>query len=398
MRKFLSLLIVLCLAVTAQAQSDTLVTDSVPWAQRLRLRIDSILATPLLETSQLGLLIYDMTADSTLYAYGHRQTLRPASTMKLLTAITALEQLPADYQLTTTLSYTGRIDRGTLVGNLWCRGGMDPLFGTDDMRYFVSSLRQLGVDTIRGRVLADMSFKEDVDFGEGWCWDDDNSVLSPLLVERKDNFAETLGRELRRGGVVVIDSVVSLGVNVKTVQRIRVCSRSHTVDELLMPMMKESDNLYAEALFYHIAANVSRPAKVKQAVSQVKKMIQKVALAPGDYRVADGSGLSLYNYVSAELETRLLRYAWKRPQLFGRLYNTLPIAGVDGTLKKRMMKGAATGNVHAKTGTVSGVSSLAGYCSAANGHELCFAIINQGIMRMADGRGLQDQLCEAMCR
>jgi D-alanyl-D-alanine carboxypeptidase/D-alanyl-D-alanine-endopeptidase (penicillin-binding protein 4) len=127
-------------------------------------------------------------------------------------------------------------------------------------------------------------------------------------------------------------------------------------------------------------------------------MIQKVALRPGDYRIADGSGLSLYNYVSAELETRLLRSIWKRPKLFERLYDSLPIAAVDGTLKKRMLNGYAAGNVHAKTGSVSGISSLAGYCTAANGHELCFSIINQGIMHMADGRDLQDQLCEIMCK
>ena len=75
----------------------------------------------------------------------------------------------------------------------------------------------------------------------------------------------------------------------------------------------------------------------------------------------------------------------------------LPVAGVDGTLKGRMKNTVAERNVHAKTGSVSGISSLAGFCTAPNGHELCFAIINQGVSRMSDGRGLQDQLCVAMC-
>ena len=57
----------------------------------------------------------------------------------------------------------------------------------------------------------------------------------------------------------------------------------------------------------------------------------------------------------------------------------------------------SAGNVHAKTGTLTGISSLAGYCTASNGHRLAFCIINQGIMRMADGRNLQDVLCRAMC-
>ena len=88
-------------------------------------------------------------------------------------------------------------------------------------------------------------------------------------------------------------------------------------------------------------------------------MIQKVGLQPGDYRVADGSGLSLYNYVSAELEVAMLRYVWQHAGLFRQLNIVLPVAGVDGTLKGRMKNTVAERNVHAKTGSVSGISSLA---------------------------------------
>ena len=80
------------------------------------------------------------------------------------------------------------------------------------------------------------------------------------------------------------------------------------------------------------------------------------------------------------------------------LLPTLPIAGVDGTLEKRMKTGICRGNVHAKTGTVRGVSTLGGYCQASNGHTLCFAILNQGIVNASDGRGFQDRVCEAICR
>ena len=63
-----------------------------------------------------------------------------------------------------------------------------------------------------------------------------------------------------------------------------------------------------------------------------------------------------------------------------------------------MRHGYARGNVHAKTGTVTGVSSLAGYCTAANGHVLCFSIINMGIRHTSSGRRFQDKVCEALCR
>ena len=94
----------------------------------------------------------------------------------------------------------------------------------------------------------------------------------------------------------------------------------------------------------------------------------------------------------------LLRYAYLKRDIMAVLYPSLPIAGVDGTLKKRMKGGAAQGNVHAKTGTVSGVSSLAGYCRAANQHLLAFCIINQGVMKNAEGRDFQDKVCELLCR
>jgi hypothetical protein len=114
--------------------------------------------------------------------------------------------------------------------------------------------------------------------------------------------------------------------------------------------------------------------------------------------VADGSGLSLYNYVTPDMELKLLRYAWKNAEIIEKFYPSLPIAGVDGTLKNRMKGTKAQGNVHAKTGTVTGVSALAGYCTASNGHHLCFSIINQGIPKAKIGRDFQDAVCTLLCR
>ena len=80
------------------------------------------------------------------------------------------------------------------------------------------------------------------------------------------------------------------------------------------------------------------------------------------------------------------------------LYAALPIAGQDGTLKKRMKEPYVSGKVRAKTGTLSGISSLAGYALTPNYHMLAFCIINQGIMKNAEGRGFQDRVCESMCK
>jgi D-alanyl-D-alanine carboxypeptidase/D-alanyl-D-alanine-endopeptidase (penicillin-binding protein 4) len=163
-------------------------------------------------------------------------------------------------------------------------------------------------------------------------------------------------------------------------------------------MLKDSDNFYAASLFYQTAASTGhRPAKASDARTLTKQFIKRLGLGGNPYRIADGSGLSLYNYISAELLVYMLRYAHSKEDIIGHLLPALPVAGVDGTLKKRMTDGNAYGNVLAKTGTVTGISSLAGYLTSGDGRQLCFAIINQGVMRTKDGRDFQDSVCKVLC-
>ena len=112
-------------------------------------------------------------------------------------------------------------------------------------------------------------------------------------------------------------------------------------------------------------------------------------------RVADGSGVSHYNLVSAELLVELLVDMHARG---GRGYDlfrsSLPVAGVDGTLAGRMKGSAAEGRVLAKTGTISAVSNLAGYVDTRSGRRLAFALLCQNFVGSArPWRQLQDELC-----
>ena len=391
-----------CFTMVAQALPDvTLLRQDtaevvLPWPVNVQTRLDSLVTDPLLERTQLGLMVYDLSADSILYSYGGKQTLRPASTMKLLTSVTALDVLGSSYDYRTYLYYKGTIADGVLTGDVWLVGGMDPLFDDTDMRIMAETLHREGIDSISGRIVRDVSFKEEALLGEGWCWDDDNPQLSPLLVSRKDEFADSFKEELQKCGIAV-NAPITTDRLPKDV--LLICSRSHRLSEVLEPMMKESDNLYAESMFFQLAATVGkRPATAAHARQIIKTTVTKAGVTGIPYRIADGSGLSLYNYVTPELMVRLLRYAYLKRDIMAALYPALPVAGVDGTLKKRMKGGPAQGNVHAKTGTLSGVSSLAGYCRAANQHLLAFCIINQGIMKNSEGRDFQDKVCEALCR
>lgn len=384
------------------ALADTTAADSIEalgepaWPGNVAGRIDRLLGNELFNRSQVGLMVYDLTADSAIYCHNELQLLRPASTMKVVTAIAAIDRLGGSFQFKTTLSYTGAIEDGVLNGDVYLVGGFDPRFNSDDMGSFVDGIRRMGIDTIRGRIVADKSMKDADMLGEGWCWDDDNPVLSPLLISRRDVFVKRFVDRLRDEGVVVEADTVA---GRQPGGAYEVGTRTHTIDQVLMPMMKESDNLCAEALFYQLGASTgAHPATARDARTVVRRLVEKVGLRPSDYRIADGSGLSLYNYVTAELEVMLLRYAYQNTNIYMHLLPSLPVAGEDGTLRRRMRGAFTSGNVKAKTGSVTAISSLAGYCTAANGHVLCFAIINQGIRRGSEGRAFQDRVCEALCR
>lgn len=369
----------------------------LPWPVNVQTRLDSLTKDPLLERTQLGLMVYDLSADSALYGYGARQTLRPASTMKLLTAVTALDLLGSGYAYRTYLYYRGTIAQGVLSGELWLVGGMDPLFDETDMHIFAETLHRVGVDTIRGTIMQDLTFKEEQLLGEGWCWDDDNPVLSPLVFQRKDIFMDKFLAKLREEGIEY--SCFGASEKVCPTSAFTVCTRFHTMDQILHKMMKESDNLYAESMYYQIAASTGNKwASAKSARNVERQLIRKIGLDPARYKLADGSGLSLYNYLSAELVVKLLRYAYLNGNIMDHLKHSLPIGGVDGTLKKRMKNSFVHGNVKAKTGTLTGIISLAGYCTAANGHELCFAIINNGIMHGNNARHFADKVCTLLCQ
>lgn len=402
-RTILGLFWLLSVSLYAQTEQTvgefTTTSDSIeqqlPWPQQMQARLDSMMRDPMLDYTQLGLMVWDLTDDCQLFGMNQQQLLRPASTMKLVTAITALDYLGTNYHYTTSLLYKGDITDHTLQGDLYCVGGLDPSFSDTDLDAFAQSVKEQGIDTICGSIIADNTLKDTLKWGDGWCWDDDNPILRPLLVNRKDNFLMQFINALSRHDIVLKDITIKEG---KADEEATLLSQhKSSIDQILLRMMKDSDNLYAESLYYQIAAQRNHPGKALYAQRQEKALIERTGLNSSRYKLADGSGLSLYNYISAECLLRLLRYAYQHKPIYKHLLPSLPIAGEDGTLKKRMIDTHAEGNVQAKTGTLTGIISLAGYCTASNGHRLCFAMINQGALSAKAARNFQDKICDILC-
>ncbi len=379
---------------------DTLACDSdsalafVPLPERM----EALLRNDIFERTQVGLYVYDLTADTLVFAYGERQCMRPASNEKTLTAVAALRDLGTDYLYRTHLYIEGEVcDTDSVFrGRVFVRGGFDPLLDGDDLRAFAASLLDAGVRRVDSPLCLDLTFKDEKRMGWGWCWDDDVTPLTPLLYKKRDTFASHFRTALRDAGVEW-DGTVEERETPASARLL--CTRTHTIDQVLLPMMKNSDNLMAESLFYQLAAASGRKkAGRKQAATHVESLVRAVGLEPSHYQIADGSGLSLYNYATPELLGLVLRYAYRHDAVYRHLLPALPVAGVDGSLRRRMRGTPAAGNVRAKTGTVEGVSTLAGYCTTAEGNTLCFAIMNQGIRYTSTGRNFQDRVCRALCR
>ena len=140
-RLFGMLLLLAVCSLSAVAADEE--TEEQEWREELCQELDRLCASPLFETTQLGLCVYDLTADTMLYTVNARQRMRPASTMKLLTSITALSVLGGSHTFQTTLYHTGAVNNRVLQGDLYVVGGFDPRFGKDDLYAFAEEIKHV---------------------------------------------------------------------------------------------------------------------------------------------------------------------------------------------------------------------------------------------------------------
>lgn len=170
---------------------------------------------------------------------------------------------------------------------------------------------------------------------------------------------------------------------------------------LLRHMLKKSDNLYTNAMFKTLGEYYYNGQGTWQnGLSALKKVLGPMTGIDFKHNLlADGAGLSRYNLITPHQLVKLLYAAYKRPRVHAALYAALPIAGVDGTLEARMPREGKGRRVHAKTGSMTGVSALAGYVKTHHHGTVGFAIMVNGFV---GGRGpyirLEDEICEAIAK
>jgi D-alanyl-D-alanine carboxypeptidase/D-alanyl-D-alanine-endopeptidase (penicillin-binding protein 4) len=156
-------------------------------------------------------------------------------------------------------------------------------------------------------------------------------------------------------------------------------------------MLRESDNLAAELLVKELGVRFGGRGSTEAGLGVIRQSLTTMGLAGDGLAAADGSGLDRSDRLTCELlEATLTRAGDSGP-----LANGFPVAGRDGTLATRMRRGAARRRCRAKTGTLSNVSALSGYCTARSGDVYAFSILMNGVNVLA-ARHLQDRMAQAM--
>lgn len=204
-----------------------------------------------------------------------------------------------------------------------------------------------------------------------------NNNSTPLTIENPSRFTSIVFLEKLRKEGIRIDGDAADGPPVSSTAEILAEHVSVPLSEMLKRLNKPSDNLIAECLLKTIGA-----VKRKQGTGgfygtgsqEARGWFGKIGLDLTELQQADGSGLSRGNYISPRNMSKLLAY-WHTSPDFNVLYDSLPIAGVDGSLRNRLKGTAAEKNCHAKTGYIGNVSSLSGYVTTKDGEMLAFSIL-----------------------
>ncbi len=163
--------------------------------------------------------------------------------------------------------------------------------------------------------------------------------------------------------------------------------------DIIKAINKDSNNFYAEQLLKVIGLEEDNFGSIETGVEAIKDVLNEIGINSENMILADGSGLSRLNLVTPRQIVSLLSYIYKSEH-FKDFYNSLPIAGVEGTLATRLTKSKAAKNVHAKTGYSDGVRSLSGYVLTADEEPIVFSIIvNNYIVPASLADNLQDLVC-----
>jgi D-alanyl-D-alanine carboxypeptidase/D-alanyl-D-alanine-endopeptidase (penicillin-binding protein 4) len=374
-----------------------------------RITVDSLVDDRSFRSAQWGLLVVDPITHDTILSHNAGKLFVPASNQKILTSATALALLGPEFRFVTRFATNGTVHDATLDGDLIVIGRGDPTFSDamrgdfrNAFREMADSLATRGITRIRGSLRRAGDAFPDDQYGYGWEFDDQDEpygagidelfvnegfvrALRPNVghepviraVAIRDHASAFLGalrdalaeRTITLVGDIQSDTPVS-DSGLTTLFTLS----SVTLRQILPHLMKPSQNQIAEIFYKTLALEKTGVGSADSARRIVERQLTAWGAEPDGFVVRDGSGLSRHDFVTPETIVRVLD-AMRLHRDFPAFYESLPIAGVDGTLGNRMKGTAADHNVRAKTGTVDKARSLSGYVTTADGHQLLFSFL-----------------------
>jgi serine-type D-Ala-D-Ala carboxypeptidase/endopeptidase (penicillin-binding protein 4) len=355
-----------------------------------------------------GAYVVDLDSGAALYARAPDVPRIPASVNKLYTTSAALLRYGGDGQLTTEVMADAQPDdTGVLKGNLYLRGGGDPEFGRAEAHGLAQVLADSGLTRITRRVIGDESHFDrlrggpDSNYGVSE-WVGPLSALSfnhGFTLARRGRFqrnpayygARQFERELRRAGVK-ISWHARAGVAPADAERVGEWA-SARMSVLIRHTNRPSDNYMAETLLKDLGADYGGAGTTAAGTAVARKSAAAFGARPA---MVDGSGLSRQNRTTPRDVVALLA-GLDDSDVATPMRLSLAVAGKNGTLFDRMRRTTAKGRCRAKTGTLNGVSNLAGYCTSRSGARLAFAFLMNGVSTWT-AHPLQDRMAAVLAR
>ena len=370
----------------------------------------TLINNQLKKSPNLGIYIKNLTNGKVISSHNSNKKLIPASNQKILTTLCSLEYLGSDYKFDTFFfinnpsikaienkdinNISGRVD------NFYVETRGDPTLTSRDLKKIVAFFKQSNLKVIEGNIILDNRYFEPPFYNKSWkkAWKglawaphissvsiDENYYKSKksneLLITDRPLYllGVKLKRELRRQGIRFKGNIILSKIPLKKKLNISNITYKHSSKDLIKIINiinKKSHNLYAENLFKKLSAKYNRtPGSWNSSAEFLSSFLSSnVGLDENTFNISDGSGLSRGNRISTKSMVSLLEFA-KHKEYFLDFYQSLPLAGVEGTLVKRFKSKPLYKNLRAKTGYIFQVSSLSGYFKAKNGDLYAFSII-----------------------
>lgn len=366
-----------------------------------------------------GLLVVDGATGRPVCGRAAKRPRTLASNMKLFTTATALGRFGPRYRVPTRLLADGRVDRnGILRGSLYLRGGGDPALGSPafydrflgglgtNLFGLRRKLRAAGVRRVTGRLYADDTVFDrlrgvadsgyatssyigplsGLAFNSGYS----NSRGSGFASDPARVAAATLARSLRRAGIAIRPGVALRGAprGAEPIATVRSPTMARLADATNVP----SNNFYAEMLIKLLGARFGGGGSTRAGAGVVKRFARGRG---SGVRAVDGSGLTRANRASPLQVVRLLQ-SMRHGRLADPYIQSLALTGREGTVDSRTLGTAAEARCRTKTGTLSGVSALSGYCFNRSGRVMTFSILMNGVRDLGLAHREQDRVAAAV--